>query len=110
MVFKEVGAELPEVWHHEEEGMSIEGIYIKKKENVGENKSNLYILEVGGKLKSIWGSTVLDDKMDYVSKGDKVRITYRGKDKYKKYSVEKDEPETERSIVPEVDEELPVAN
>lgn len=95
MVFKEVGNELPEVWNPENEGDQIEGIYIKKKENVGENKSNLYILDVDGTHKSIWGSTVLDDKMDYVSVGDKIRITYQGKEKnYKKYLVEKDEPET----------------
>lgn len=94
MVYKEVGTELPEIWSPEKKNDSIEGIYVKKKENVGENKANLYILDIDGVKRSVWGSTVLDDKMDDVSPGDKIRITYLGKEKnYHKYKVEKDEPE-----------------
>lgn len=95
MVFKEVGTELPETWKPEQEGDFIEGIYTLKKENVGANKSNLYYIEVNGELKAVWGSTVLDDKMCYVSIGDKIKIIYQGKEKkYHKYTVEKDEPES----------------
>lgn len=96
IVFKEVGTELPEIWSPEKKDDSIEGIYVKTKSNVGINKANLYILDVDGVIRSMWGSTVLDDKMVHVSEGDKIKITYLGKDKeknYHKYKVEKDEPE-----------------
>ena len=94
MVFKEVGTELPEVWKPEKEGDYIEGVYIKKKEKTGPNKSNLYVLEVAGEKKAVWGSKVLDDKMDDVEIGDLIRITYKGEEKkYHKYIVEKDFPE-----------------
>jgi len=98
MAMKEVGAELPDVWSPEKEGDNIEGIYVKKKENVGKNNANLYIIDVGGVFKSIWGSTVLDDKMDHVFEKDQIRITYLGDDKdkgYHKFKVEKEELEDE---------------
>ncbi len=98
MVFKEVGKELPETWKPENEGDFIEGIYAKRKTQVGANKSNLYYIEVDGVLKAVWGSQVLDDKMDdpKIVIGDKIRITYEGKEKkYHKYKVEKDFPEEE---------------
>lgn len=96
MAKKEVGTELPEVWVPEKAGDSIEGIYLKKKENVGKNKANLYVLDVEGTRKSVWGSTVLDDKMDDVNIGDLVTITFEGDDKekgYHKYKVEVEESE-----------------
>ena len=96
MGFKEVGNELPDVWKPEKEGDSIEGEYVRRKENIGKNKANLYLISVDGVINSIWGSTVLDDKMDHVSPGDKIRITYEGEDEdkgYHKYKVEKDESE-----------------
>jgi len=94
MVFKEVGKELPEVWTPKKEGDFIEGIYAQRKSNVGPNNSNLYVLEIEGKLKSVWGSTVLDDLMvdPNIKIGDTLRITYDGendKPKYKKFKVEK---------------------
>ena len=96
MAYKEIGTELPEVWSPKKENDSIEGVYVKKKENVGENKANLYILDVDGVRRSVWGSTVLDDKMDDVAPGDKIRITYLGKEKkYHKYKLEKDEVDEE---------------
>jgi len=94
MPYNEIGTELPEVWSPENEGDNIEGVYVKKKENVGKNKANIYILDVDGVKKSVWGSTVLDDKMDDVAPGDKIKITYLGEEKnYHKYKLEKDEPE-----------------
>lgn len=95
MVYNKVGENLPEVWKPKNEGDFIEGIYAQKKENVGKNNANLYLLEVEGEMKSIWGSTVLDDKMVYVKIGDKIKITYDGEEKnYKKFIVERDEDET----------------
>ena len=98
MVFKEIGKELPEQWKFENEGDFIQGIYAKKKTDVGKNKANLYLLEVEGKLKAIWGSTVLDNAMEdpQIELGDTIRITYEGeneKPKYHKFKVEKDFPD-----------------
>lgn len=102
MVYKEIGTELPEVWKPEKKGDLIEGTLLKKKENCGPNKSALYILEIEfedkTEKKGVWGSTVLDDKMDEISPGDKIKITYLGKEKtYHKYKVEKDFPDEEGS-------------
>ena len=81
MVFKEVGNEPTEEWKPTDAGDFIEGIYAKKKTEVGPNKSNLYIFEINGELKSLWGSKVLDDRMDSlkINIGDTLRITYEGK-------------------------------
>lgn len=91
MGFNEVGNELPEVWTPEKEGDVIEGTLMRKKTNVGKNKANLYVINVDGILKSVWGSTVLDEKMDNVHTEDVVRITFLGNDEdkgYHKYKVE----------------------
>lgn len=98
MTFKEIGKELPEQWKFENEGDFIQGIYVQKNTEVGVNNANLYVLEVEGKLKSIWGSTVLDNKMvdPKIEIGDTIRITYEGenkKPKYHKFKVEKDFPD-----------------
>ena len=96
----EVGSELPSVWTPKKEGDSIQGIYIRKKENVGKNKANIYILNVDETMMSVWGSTVLDDKMDHVSVMDEIRITFLGDDEdkgYHKYKVEREEDEEESS-------------
>ena len=83
MAFKEVGKELPEVWKPTKEGETLVGIYARKKINTGPNNSNLYIFEVKGKLKSAWGSAVLDDAMSdpKIEIGDTLRITYEGENK-----------------------------
>lgn len=98
MVFKEVGTELPEVWTPEKKGDFIQGIFLKRKTDVGKNKANIYTLDLNGTKKSVWGSTVLDDKMDEVSEGDTIRITFEGFDEsktYHKYKVEKDDGDEE---------------
>lgn len=97
MVFKEIGKELPEIWKPEEEGDSIEGIYVQKKINVGKNQANLYVFEIEGSLTSIWGCAVLDNAMTdpNIEIGDTLRITYEGENdepKYHKYKIEKDFP------------------
>ena len=59
-------------------GDSIEGRYIEKNSNVGPNKSNIYILEDGGKTIGAWGSTVIDGRMANVAIGKMVKIVYKG--------------------------------
>ena len=63
----------------EAEGDSVEGILIAKKENIGANNSKAYVLELPNKeFKHVWGTTVLDNKMQLIKEGDRVRIIYRG--------------------------------
>ena len=69
-----------EIWKPTKENNSIEGILIgkvAKDENIGaryyiENKSGKYI---------VWGSAMLDNKMQFVEVGQVVRISYEGKSK-----------------------------
>lgn len=70
----------PNTWKPENKGETFEGILIEKKENIGTNKSNLYCFEdFSKKPMMIWGSAIIDDKMNYVKIGDKVKITYNGR-------------------------------
>ncbi len=108
MVYKDIGKELPEVWKPEKQGEVLEGVYVQYKKDCGPKKSNLYVFEIEGKLKSVWGSKVLDDRMSHphIKIGDTLRITYEGKDAnkgYHKFKVEKDFPDDETS-----EEEQPI--
>ena len=49
-------------------GDSVEGRYVAKSENVGRNKSNVYVVETeDGKKIGVWGSTVLDSKFQKIA-------------------------------------------
>lgn len=75
----------PGIWKPEADGDSIQGVLIAKRTKVGANESNAYDIECGpDKLFMVWGSTVLDDRMNFVNVGDKVRITYKGTETNKK--------------------------
>lgn len=68
----------PNTWKPEQDGDTITGVLIKKEREVGVNKSNLYHIETKEGQTSVWGSTVLDGRMEYVGEGTVVRITYKG--------------------------------
>ena len=75
MGYKEVGKE----WEYSESGDFIEGAYLEIETEVGPNKSNLYKLSIGpGEVLSVWGTTILDQRMRNVTIGDKIKITYLG--------------------------------
>lgn len=66
-------------------GEVIQGWYLRKKIDVGQNDSNVYEIQLrDGRLVSVWGSGVLDGKFDSGYKngpipvGAEVRITYLG--------------------------------
>jgi hypothetical protein len=75
---------------------SLEGVYQRKKENVGPNKSSMYFFELtDGSVFAVWGNTVLDGKMASAPIGSQLRITYLGTKKnektgrtYKDFEVE----------------------
>jgi len=75
-----------EVWDRKE---VIQGVYLRKKEGVGINNSNLYKLQTDDGLVGVWGGTVINSKMEDVPLGSEVRITPLGEkesDKGKKYN------------------------
>jgi hypothetical protein len=100
MAFKEIN---PNTWTYENDGDAVEGILVKVEHDVGSNKSTIYSLETEpNKFISVWGSTILDQRMSLVAVGSKVRITYKGlsekksgKNPAKIFKVEVDTLETE---------------
>ncbi|NGX33635.1 MAG: hypothetical protein K1060chlam4_01706, partial [Candidatus Anoxychlamydiales bacterium] len=61
------------------DGDFIEGVYISVKRNTGtDGNSNLYKLENTEGMRNVWGSAILDSRMDDVKIGDKLKITYKG--------------------------------
>jgi len=68
----------PGIWKYDKEGDFIEGFLMDKKKDVGENNASLYGLQTKEGTVNVWGSAILDSRMDFVKIGDKVKITYKG--------------------------------
>jgi len=120
-------------WDHEEDrkgyiylGEEVEGRYVGKKENVGENKANIYTLEVEHEgevqLFSLWGSMLLDSKFNEghhykpIPVGSFIKIVHQGtkpstRGKGKTYHVFKVYFELPKREMTEAgsEEEVPVA-
>lgn len=63
----------------------IVGILVDIEENVGENNSMLYTLEIeDGSRIAVWGSTILDVRLKNTKIGEVVKIKYLGKEKSEK--------------------------
>jgi hypothetical protein len=65
----------------------LEGLLIQKKDHIGANNSNVYIIELKdkpGEVINVWGSTVLDTKFASVGVNEEVRIEYMGEVESKK--------------------------
>ncbi len=95
----------------EKDGDRAEGELVDVRPNVGMHNSTMYDLQSGGKLLSIWGSTVLDGKMRRVRKadpgrkGDWVVIVFKGivpktkeHNEYKDFQVFVKEPENKGDV------------
>lgn len=90
-----------ESWKPEKEGEEIIGRYVAKKENVGINNSNVYVLDVDGSDEpvKVWGSTVLDSRFEEIRIGYDVKIEFLGHKKgkspkpYKDFKVMYKKPE-----------------
>jgi len=67
------------MWEPDTMGEFIQGIYIDKEEDVGQFKSNLYLVKTDEGEVKFWGSTVLDSLMEKVPLSSEVRITFQGK-------------------------------
>ena len=65
--------------HDFEVNKEITGILFNKRNNIGANNSNIYDIEVGDEVIGVWGTSILDRKMEEVEVGEEVRIIYNGK-------------------------------
>ena len=75
----------PGVWRPEKPGDRIIGVLVNKEpKNDSSGISAKYYIETDKGMFFIWGSTVLDDRMQYVKLNQRVRITYNGKTKNKR--------------------------
>jgi len=75
----------PKVWKPKEAGEYIIGVVVSKTPKDDQTGlSAKYQLENEQGMFLIWGSAILDDRMQYVAVGSKVRITYNGKTKNKR--------------------------
>ena len=74
--WQEVGGDSGEMWNKEG---SIEGTLVSRQSNVGPNNSMKYNVETKDGVVGVWGSTVLDTKMEQIKDGSVIRITYLGK-------------------------------
>lgn len=84
-----------DVW---DKSKPVEGYFVKTEQNMGAKKnSNLYSIKTTDGIVKVWGSTVLDDKLDNVDSGSYVKIEYDGMKKsgsgsdYHLYSVHVDD-------------------
>jgi hypothetical protein len=95
----------PGVWKPEKDGDNIIGVLINKEPKDEQTGfSARYYLENEKGMFFVWGSTVLDDRMQYVKVGQKVKITFEGKTKNKRgqnvnlFRVEVSHNQTETGI------------
>ena len=112
--WKEISVGNTDTWNQEE---PIEGLYVKKLENVGPNDSNQYVIETTDGEVAVWGATVLDNKFEQIEIGTEVRIEYLGKVKgktgtqYKDYKVsvrESEEAEKVKKVFEDPSKEIEV--
>ena len=94
----------PGVWKPEEEGDEITGILVNKMPKE-DNISARYVVENKGGLFTVWGSAVLDYRMQYVKIGQVVKITFLGKGKnakgqdLNKYKVQVAKPKEKKPVL-----------
>jgi hypothetical protein len=75
----------PNTWKPINPGDCIVGVLLSKKpKDEVTGLSAKYQIENGDGVFLVWGSAVLDDRMQYVAVGSKIRITFDGKTKNKR--------------------------
>lgn len=73
----------PQVWKPQRQGDFLAGVLVSILPRDTELSARYYI-DTGHETFMVWGSAVLDDRMQYVSVGNRIRITYKGMTKNKK--------------------------
>ena len=75
----------PNVWKPQRQGDQIAGVLVSKvPEDENTALSARYYLETSDGMFFLWSTAVLEDRMQYVKIGDKIRITFEGKTKNKR--------------------------
>lgn len=70
-------------WNYKEQPEMV-GVYRGVEYNVGENAGTLFRFDDGTQEISVWGTTVLTDKLITIPVGDEVKIVYTGLKKAKR--------------------------
>lgn len=73
--WKEIGTESSSTWDMEK---PLIGKFVNTRDNVGPNGSLMHYVQTEDGLVGAWGSTVLDNKLSNVQKGQDVKISYLG--------------------------------
>lgn len=74
----EVGDHWEEMFIFDKDHLEIEGTFLGTAPHIGENDSNVHILNSKGIRTGIWGSSLLDTRMKGVEEGDYIMIRYIG--------------------------------
>jgi len=69
---------MAEMWNFEEKN-ELEGLFVRREDNVGPNNSKVYYVNVNGEEVCFWGNTVLDNQLAGVIEGKRVKVNYLGK-------------------------------
>lgn len=75
--YEEVGDFWESMFVFETPGHFLQGRYCGTVCKVGENESSVHIIERGGERLGIWGSAVLDKRMDSVNLGADVMVVFQ---------------------------------
>ena len=101
-----------EAWKPTDEGDQVIGTVVTKAEAKGELSARYHLLGDDGQRHLIWGTAILDQRLQFVNVGDRVRITYDGVGKNKQdrdmklYTVEMSNGKPkEQAVEPDVTEE-----
>ncbi len=72
----------PQTWKPTNKNESIEGVLVSKVPRENGNSAKYYISNSDG-IHLVWGSAILEERMQFSLVGQMVRITYKGQTKYK---------------------------
>ena len=102
----------PGIWKHEKEGDNIEGVLVNKiPADQAKGMSARYVLDTKEGLMTVWGSAIIDDRMQYVKIGEPVKIIYDGEganakgQKLNKFTVQTAKKKKEESGKSEIAED-----
>lgn len=76
--FEEVGGFWDDMYFFENEGDSLTGLFLRSVDNVGPNDSTVHVFKVNNIPIGIWGTVLLDNRMEGIESGDIIRVIYNG--------------------------------
>ena len=76
--FEEVGGFWDDMYFFENEGDTLTGLFLRSVDNVGPNDSTVHVFKVNNVPIGIWGTVLLDNRMEGIESGDIIRVIYNG--------------------------------